>query len=86
MDGDKHRPNLFTMHTVAFHIEFTWFLLHVVKGKLLEVGEMCLGGDFIGEKLDEAEGMRGIGLSWIDRGEGGVDGVGRVVGFIGDED
>ena len=70
---------LFTMH-----IEFTWFLFRMVRGQLLGiievgdlemvdgsrgVGEMCWGGEITGEKLDGAEGMRGIGVSWINRGE-----------------
>ena len=72
------------MHTVALHIEFTCFLLHMFRGQLLwtvgvwfvdggwimGVGEMCWGGEFTGEKLDGAEGMRGVGVSWKNRGEG----------------
>ena len=46
--------------------------------------EMCWGGEFefTWEKLDGAEGMRGVGVNWINRGEGGADGVRGVVGFI----
>ena len=29
------------------------------------MGEMCWGGVITGEKLDGAEGMRGVGVSWI---------------------
>ena len=47
---------------------------------------MCWGGEITGEKLDGAEGMRGVGVSWINRGENGAEGVRGVVGFIGDED
>ena len=46
---------------------------------------MCWCGEFIGEILDGAKGMRGVGVNWINRGEGGADGVRGVVGFIGDE-
>ena len=34
--------------------------------------------------LDGAEGIRGLGVSWMNRGEGGDDGVRGVV-FLGDE-
>ena len=49
------------------------------------------GGDVLGycnywEKLDGAEGMRGVGVSWINRGEDGAEGVRGVMGFIVDED
>ena len=49
------------------------------------------GGDVLGwcnsgEKFDGAEGMRGVGVIWINRREDGAEGVRRVVGFIGDED
>ena len=37
-------------------------------------------------KLDGAEGLRGVGVSWINRGEDEAEGVRGVVGFIGDED
>ena len=47
---------------------------------------MCWGGVITGEKLDGAEGMRGVGASWINRGEDVAEWVRRVVGFIGDED
>ena len=47
---------------------------------------MCWGGDFTGEKLDGAEGMRRLGASWINRGEDGDDVVRGVVDFIRDED
>ena len=47
---------------------------------------MCWGGAITGEKFDGAEGMRGVGVSWINRGEDGAEGVRGVVGFIGDED
>ena len=30
--------------------------------------------------------LRGVGVSWINRGEDGAEGVRGVVGFIGDED
>ena len=30
--------------------------------------------------------MRGVGVSWINRGEDGPEGVRGAVGFIGDED
>ena len=38
------------------------------------------------DKLDGAEGMRGVGVSCINRREDGAEGVRGVVGFIGDED
>ena len=47
---------------------------------------MCWDGEINGEKLDGAEGMRGVGLSWINKGEDGAQGVRGVVFFIGDED
>ena len=47
---------------------------------------MCWGGEITGEKLDGAEGMRGVGVSWINRGEDGAEWVRGVVCFIGDED
>ena len=42
---------------------------------------MCWGGVITGEKLDGAEGMRGVGVSWINRGVDGAEGVRGVVGF-----
>ena len=50
------------------------------------MGELCWAGAITGEKLDVAEGMRGVGVSWINREEDGAEGVRGVVGFIGDED
>ena len=47
---------------------------------------MCCGGVITGEKLDGTEGMRGVGVSWINRGEDGAEGIRGVVGFRGDED
>ena len=44
------------------------------------------GGEITREKLDGAEGMRGVWVSWINKGENGTEGVRGVVGFIGDED
>ena len=49
------------------------------------VGEICWGGEITGEKLDGTEGITGLGVSWMNRGEGGADGVRGVVGFLGDE-
>ena len=49
------------------------------------VGEICWGGEITGGKLDGGEGIRGLGVSWMNRGEGGADGVRGVVGFLGDE-
>ena len=46
---------------------------------------MCWGDVIIGEKLDGAEEMRGVVVSWINRGEDGAEGVRGVVGFIGDD-
>ena len=34
-----------------------------------------LGGEITGEKLNGGEGIRGLGVSWMNRGEGGADGV-----------
>ena len=31
------------------------------------VGEICWGGEISGEKLDGAEGIRGLGVSWMNR-------------------
>ena len=45
---------------------------------------MCGGDAITGDTLDGAEGMRGVGASWINRGEDGAEGVRGVVGFIGD--
>ena len=50
------------------------------------MGEICWGGVNTGEQFDGAEGMRGVGVSWINRGEDGAEGVRGSVGFIGDED
>ena len=50
------------------------------------VGEMCHGDAITGDKLDGAEGIRGVGVSWINRGEDGAEGVRGVLGFIGDTD
>ena len=36
--------------------------------------------------MDGAEGMRGVGVSWINRGEAGTEAVIGIVDFIGDED
>ena len=36
---------------------------------------MCWGGVITGEKLDGAEGMRGVEGSWINRGEDGAEWV-----------
>ena len=33
------------------------------------VGEVCRGGVITGEKLDGPEGMRGVGVSWVNKGE-----------------
>ena len=35
---------------------------------------MSWGGVNTGEQLDGAEGMRGVGVSWINRGEDGAEG------------
>ena len=43
------------------------------------MGEICWGGEITGEKLDGAEGIRGLGMSWMNRGEGRADGVRWVV-------
>ena len=40
-------------------------------------------GKITGEKLDGAEGIRGVGVSWINRGEGEADGLRGVVFFRG---
>ena len=32
-------------------------------------------GEITGEKLDGAEGMSGVGVSWINRGDDGAEGV-----------
>ena len=50
------------------------------------VGEMCRGDAITGDKLDGVERMRGVGVSWINRGEDGAEGVRGVVGFMGDTD
>ena len=41
------------------------------------------GGEITGEKLDGAEGIRGLGVSWINRGVRGADGVRGVGDFKG---
>ena len=47
---------------------------------------MCWGGAITGEKLDGGKGIKGVGVSWINRGEDEAEEVRWVVGFIGDED
>ena len=41
----------------------------------LGVGDMCRGDAVTEDKLDGAEGMSGVGVSWINRGEDGAEGV-----------
>ena len=46
--------------------------LELVEGSC-HVGEMCWGGVITGEELDGADGMRGVWVSWINRGEDGAE-------------
>ena len=46
------------------------------------MGERWWGGKITGAKLDGAEGIRGVGVSWINRGDGGAEGVRVVVTYL----